>query len=195
LFFLTFSLLSASLDLKVPKRSSTAEVILQEYVYQGTLLAESLRSFHSVRRVVSRRKGGRGLISCEACVFGEENNLSLYVRNSEEVLLRKVGEKGTVKVNEARDPKEYQKSEKREMENNWKEKQMHGQYVRDMTGVDWRKHGSSCGRRGELKGCTEALICSAQEQAIRTNYIKFHIEKTSESPNVCVGCAERREKE
>ena len=36
--------------------------------------------------------------------------------------------------------------------------------------------------KGNLKGCTEALICSAQEQALRTNYVKFHIDKTGESP-------------
>ena len=37
-------------------------------------------------------------------------------------------------------------------------------------------------RQGQnLKGCTEALICSAQEQALRTNYVKFHIDKTGES--------------
>ena len=42
------------------------------------------------------------------------------------MLLRKVGELGTVKVDEAKDPKEYKKSEKREMENKWKEKQMQG---------------------------------------------------------------------
>ena len=41
-------------------------------------------------------------------------------------MLRKVGEKGTVKVDEAKDPKEYKKSKKREMENKWKEKQMQG---------------------------------------------------------------------
>ena len=36
--------------------------------------------------------------------------------------------------------------------------------------------------KGNLKGCTEALICSAQEQALRMNYVKFHIDKTGESP-------------
>ena len=53
------------------------------------------------------------------------HNLSWYVRNSE-VLLRKVREKGTVKVDEEKDPKEYKKSKKREVENKWKEKQMQG---------------------------------------------------------------------
>ena len=35
-------------------------------------------------------------------------------------------------------------------------------------------------RKINLKGCTEALICSAQEQALRTNYVKFLIDKTGE---------------
>ena len=33
-----------------------------------------------------------------------------------------------------------------------------------------------------LKGCTEALICSSEEEALRTNYVKFRIDKTGESP-------------
>ena len=38
----------------------------------------------------------------------------------------------------------------------------------------------------------EALICSAQEQALRTNYIKFHIDKNVESP-MCGMCREKGE--
>ena len=53
-------------------------------------------------------------------------------------MLRIVGKKGKVKVDEAKDPKENKKSEKRELENKWKDK--HGQLVRDMTGVDWEKN-------------------------------------------------------
>ena len=41
--------------------------------------------------------------------------------------------------------------------------------------------------KGDLKVGTEALLCAAQEQAIRTNYIKYHIDKTSESP-LCRSC-------
>ena len=36
-------------------------------------------------------------------------------------------------------------------------------------------HGNN---KSNLKGCTEALIYSAQEQALRTNYVIFHIDKT-----------------
>ena len=33
-----------------------------------------------------------------------------------------------------------------------------------------------------LKGCTKALICGAQEQAVITNYTRFKIDKTIEFP-------------
>ena len=36
--------------------------------------------------------------------------------------------------------------------------------------------------KSDLKIGTEALLCAAQEQVIRTNYIKRHSHKTSESP-------------
>ena len=36
--------------------------------------------------------------------------------------------------------------------------------------------------RGDLKVGIEALLCATQEQAFRTNYIKYHIDKNSEIP-------------
>ena len=71
----------------------------------------------TARTYLSRKRGGRGLISCEACVRGEENNLGWYLRNCNEVMLRKAGEKGTVKVEEAKDTSEYKKTENQKMKN------------------------------------------------------------------------------
>ena len=34
--------------------------------------------------------------------------------------------------------------------------------------------------KGDLKGCTEALLCSAQEQALKTNHTEFHIDKNTD---------------
>ena len=42
-------------------------------------------------------------------------------------------------------------------------------------------------RKSNLKRWTEACICSAQERVLRTNYVKFHIDKTGESP-LCRMC-------
>ena len=68
---------------------------------------------------------------------------------------------------------------------------MYRQYVRDKMGVDWERTWQWLAN-GDLKGCTESLIFSAQEHALRTNYIKFHIDKTIDSP-LCRMCGERGE--
>ena len=135
------------------------------------------------RIYVLRKKGGRVLISCECCVRREESNLSWYVRNSAEVLLRKVGDSNVVNISEAVDPKKYKLNEVEETENEWKQKRMHGQYVTEKEGIDWDRTWQWIAK-GDLKGCTEALICSAQEQALRTNYTRFHIDHTAEC-NMC----------
>ena len=43
---------------------------------------------------------------------------------------------------------------------------------------------------GDLNECTGALICSAQVEALRTNYTLFHIDKAVDSP-LCRMCDER----
>ena len=45
-------------------------------------------------------------------------------------------------------------------------------------------------KNGDLKKGTEALIMAAQEQAIRTNYVKHHIDKSRDSPS-CRMCGEK----
>ena len=46
--------------------------------------------------------------------------------------------------------------------------------------------------RSDVKVGAEALLCAAQEQAIRTNYMKCHINKTSENP-LCRLCGKKGE--
>ena len=58
---------------------------------------------------------------------------------------------------------------------------MYGQYVRQIEDKD-KSNTWKWLRKSNLKRCTEALICSAQEQTLRTNYVKFHIGKTGKSP-------------
>ena len=68
---------------------------------------------------------------------------------------------------------------------------MHGQFARDMEDTDknniWRWMTKS-----HLKGCIKALIYSAQEKSIQTNYIKYNIDKTVNSP-LCRMCGTRKE--
>ena len=65
---------------------------------------------------------------------------------------------------------------------------MYGQYCRE-TSDDIDKEKSWLWlKNSDLKAETEAIICDAQEQVLRTNYIKFNIDKTVDSPlsRMCV---------
>ena len=74
----------------------------------------------------------------------------------------------------------------------WMGKQMYSQFVSDMPVTTDKEKTWSWMRKSDLKITTEALICAAQEQAIRTNYIKYNIDKTADSPT-CRLCKERGE--
>ena len=143
------------------------------------------------RLYVKRKEGGRGLISVERCIREEENSLGFYVANSEENLIRGVLAAETINTREnvefyTTTSVEFKKQKEKELKEKWSEKRMHGQFIREtLEKVDQEKTWQWLSR-GDLKVGTEALLCAAQEQAIRTNYMKYHIDKTSESP--CVDC-------
>ena len=69
---------------------------------------------------------------------------------------------------------------------------MHGQFVREMPEKVDKDKTWQWLSRCDLKIGTEALLCAAQEQAIRTNYVKHHIDRTSESP-LCRLCGTKSE--
>ena len=115
------------------------------------------------RLYVTRSKGGRGLIGCKSCVITEENSLSWYLMNHSEPLLIAVRESNTLpNCDKAMKPIEFKKLKQKERISKWKDKKMHGQYLREVND----KNQNSTWRwlqKSDLKGCTEALICSAQE--------------------------------
>ena len=74
------------------------------------------------RIYVSRKMGGRGLVSCEGCIRMEENNLGWYVRNSVEPLIEGVKASETIKYNDTVNTKEFKQSwmrEKKQQKNSW----------------------------------------------------------------------------
>ena len=96
-------------------------------------------------------------------------------------------EEGDVIESEA-DIKKRKRTERKE---NWKEKTLHGQFLRqtdDIAGEDrwlWLKQGN-------VKRETETLILVVQEQAVRTNLIKAKIDNTQEQSK-CRMCVEKHE--
>ena len=145
-------------------------------------LNKELHSRSDVDRFyVSRMAGGRGLIGCKMCGKAEENNLGWYVKHHIEPLIVAVRISKTVPNENSTEPKEFKQQDNEEKLNNWRGKSMYGQYVRQIEDKG-KSNTWKWLRKSNLKRCTEVLICSAQEQALRENYVKFHIDKTSESP-------------
>ena len=67
------------------------------------------------------------MISCESCFKEAENNLSWYIKNSDEIMLRKVEAMGIVNVKDTVQPSEYKRNKKQGKEKEWKKKVVHGQ--------------------------------------------------------------------
>ena len=63
-------------------------------------------------------------------------------------------------------------------------KKMYSHFGSDMPVTTDKEKTWSWMRKSDLKITTEALICAVQEQAIRTNYIKYNIDKTVDSRHV-----------
>ena len=130
------------------------------------------------RLYVKRKKGGRGFTSVERCIREEENSLGFYVANSEENLIRGVLAAETINTRETITKVESKKQKAKYLKEKWSKKRIHKQFIREKTEKVHQEKTCQWLSRGDLKVGTEALLCAAQEQKIRTKYIKYHIYKT-----------------
>jgi hypothetical protein len=120
------------------------------------------------RLYLKRQHGGRGLISVEECVRAEESSLSDYRRNCLQPVLRK--------CHSAIQPASYQQdASQSDVLKEWREKPLHGQYIRQLDKDIDLNLTFSWLTRGTLSIETEGFICAAQEQAIVTRAIASHI--------------------
>ena len=76
--------------------------------------------------------------------------------------------------------------------NKWHEKRMYEQFVRDMPEEIDKNLSRNWSMQSDLKVQTQATVCAAQEQALRTNYTKNKTDKASENP-LCRMCGKRGE--
>ena len=80
---------------------------------------------------VKRREGGRGLISVEACVKLEENNLGLYVHESNEMLLKGVKNVKVIETEHTVEKAVFKRRQQNDYKNRWQEKEcMASMFVR-----------------------------------------------------------------
>ena len=131
-------------------------------------------------------------MSCESTVRSEENNLGWYIKNSNENLLQGLKHVRILKFKESVSYKDFKISLNEKSVEDWKEKQMCGQFIRDVPeGPDKERYWLWL-RKCDLEIPSEALICFAQEQAIRRNYVKYHIDKSVDSAS-CRMCGQTGE--
>ena len=102
--------------------------------------------------------------------------LERYVSNSNERLLTAARAENEY---ERESKAEYKVRKKNERCQAWKEKTLHGQFLRQTENEAGSDRWSWLRNTGIKRG-TESTIMAAQEQVIRTNIIKTKIDKTQE---------------
>ena len=121
------------------------------------------------RLYLPRSKGGRGLISCESCIRSEENSVGFYIKNSMELLLEQVRMSGVIQTEECLLKEQYKKKRQLRERRTGKGRRCMANTTGKLVMILIRKRcGDGYKRESGLKVETEALICAAQEQAIRT---------------------------
>ena len=128
---------------------------------------------------MSRKGCGRGLISVEDCVNQARISLESYVQSSEEELLKTVRREGVESQETVAGFKARRRTENIQ---ELKETPLYEQFVREAEGQGSEETWTWL-KEGKLKRETEALIVAAQDQAIRTNYVKANIDKSQVDPN------------
>ncbi len=147
------------------------------------------------RLYINRREGGRGLQSVEETVRREENALTTFIKRSNNPTLMELKEhldrenilKG-IEIDKS-DDKARDEEERRK---NWTTKPMHGQFPTQLeTHADVEASWKWLHQQ-DLKKETEGLLIAAQDQALRTNYVKHKIDKDPSSP-LCRMCHQKPE--
>ena len=131
------------------------------------------------RQYIPSMEGGRGLLSIVDCVETEEQNLSLYLDQLEEWLSRFSKSERILPQYEGL-VSTAKKQKKEEKHKQGKEKQLHGKFIKETEEVKSKETWGWI-RKVYLKKVTESLIFAAQEQTLRTNWIRKNIDDQEES--------------
>ena len=122
------------------------------------------------RLYVSRKQGGRGLVSIEDIVDASIQRLGKH----EQGLITTIRNDTDNTIDERMTTTRKQK---------WEGKQLYGHFKRLINNISHQKTWTWL-RKRNLKRETESLLIAAQDNAIRTNHIKARIDKTVNVVNV-----------
>ena len=126
------------------------------------------------RLYVSRKEGGRGLISIEDSVDASIQRLKDYIERHLKNTDNTIDNRMT-----------------RTRKQKWDEKQLHGRVKRLISNISHNKTLTWL-RKGNFKRETEYLLMAAQNSSIRTIHIKARIDKTQQNSK-CRLCVDRDE--
>ena len=113
--------------------------------------------------------------------------------SSEETLLRGVLVAGKITTEGTVNSNDLKKQRAEERKKTFLEKKMHGQFSKEIPDSIDKEKSWYWLSKGDVKVETEAVLCATQEQALRINYIKHHIDKSIDSPlcRMCGKCGEK----
>ena len=120
----------------------------------------------------------------------EKTSLGFYINGKEELLLQEVVKEDIMSENE--NPNIVKGRLRRAREERYYSKPLHSAFLRETEEVRDEDNSWLWVKKGYLKKETEGLIMAAQDQAIRTNWIRHNIDKEDISPS-CRLCGERDE--
>ena len=123
---------------------------------------------------IPRKDGGIGLVAIEDCVELAVRGLEVYVHKSEERLIQAAGEE---RVDGLEATSILKKAKKEKRLQNWAEKALQGQYLRQTKEARNEKSWVWL-QNGDSKRETKSLIVAAQNESIRTNVVKAKIDKS-----------------
>ena len=133
------------------------------------------------RLYVSRKDGGRGLVSIKDSVGTSIRWLEDYTEKHERGMITAIRNE-TYTTDDRMTTIRKQK---------WKKKQLYGRFKRLINNISHQKTWTWL-RKGNLERETESLIIAAHDNAIRTNHIKARIDKTQQNSK-CRLCGDRDE--
>jgi len=129
------------------------------------------------RLYVSRKNGGRGLLSISDIVCLEKRSLSLYVQKCEEPIMAKIHDFALLTN---RSSSSLSRSGMlRAHHEHWQLKSLHGQLPQLMDRLEADSY--TWLQSAHLKPVTEALVTAAQDQALHTHWLGHHILGSTDS--------------
>jgi Reverse transcriptase (RNA-dependent DNA polymerase) len=144
------------------------------------------------RLYIGRPDGGKGLLQVEQVVREEECALGEYVRatKAQDMLVAAVVEEHVLDAEESR--ASYRQRVVEERKHNWRNKKMHGQFLRQTEDLVDQQESARWLVDGWMKKESESLLMAAQEQSLRTRKIMHDIDHRNVNPK-CRLCGEKDE--